>query len=289
MRAYPTAPVADNLLDPLTIPAASWSTRRRLTWTRDDNPRAGSGRGARRRSCMEHQLDEHTLLVAALEAPSGAVLVGRHRCRARRGQWITPVVEAGCRCKVRKLYPWVLLYSALDGRRLVVDAYRAKLERLAAWLRANHPRHGWAEPLSATRRKRLENGTSWYLRAACWPLFYAWRRVVRAFVGMLLTLDRWWWSLLPVPRRSAPARNEQVPNYAPSARAPQRVQVSDEVQATETARGAPPGELDAVADRLRERLNPARFARSPELVQQALLAVGARMVALAREREASAG
>lgn len=289
MALYPTAAVADNLLDPLSIPTSTWSTRRRLRWTRDDNPRHGSGRGARRRSAYEHQLDELLLLVAALDDPSATVLVGRHRCRARRRQFITPDVPMECRCKVRQLRPWELLYSDLQGRSRVIAAYRRRMGPLAQWLRDNHPRVGWAEPMPKRRARAVAEATGWYLRAACWSLFHAYRRVARVLVELLRTLDRWWWSLLPVPRRSAPTAKPEGPSYAPSAPAQRRAQVSDEVQATETARGAPPGELDAVADRLRARLHPERFATTPELVQRALLDVGARMVALARQREAPAG
>jgi len=254
MGAYRTAVLEGNLLDPLVIPAAAWSIERRLSWSRGDNPGHNSGRGSARRSRYEHQLDEHLLLLRAADDPSGAVLIGRHHCRARRGQWITPVEEMACRCKTRQVHPWLLLYSALEGRRLVVDAYRAKLLTLLRWLRDNHPRAGWGEPMSKTRRARVKGATDWYLRAAAWPLFYAWRRVVTIFVEMLRTLDRWWFSLLPVPRSSSPARNEQETRSAPSSRAEQRSKASDAVQVTETAPARLYPQPDALWRRVRERV-----------------------------------
>jgi hypothetical protein len=224
MKAYPDDLTAVNLYELLPETRAPWSLAERLAWTRQNNPRHTSGAGARRRSCYEHQVDEHLALLRACDQQGATYTRGRRST----------------------LRPWELLHAPLAGRARAIEAYRAQLLPLIAWTRANHPRRvGWALPQSRPRAAALPTATEYYLPRASWRAFLAWRRVIRRLERLLQVLHTWWGSLIPAPRSASPrplaeeTRSEHGASGQPGTR-----------YRDQSARGGAPVPLGALLPRL---------------------------------------
>lgn len=210
MEDYPNAPWLHKLLVPLTFPALVWDYERRLTIARADNPNAGAGQGARRRSRYEHQLDEHLLLLSAFSTQGRLVEIGRHRCRAWRGRLVMPAGVAQCRCRRQLVHPWEILCAAAAPSARALHDIRHKLRVALDWCKRHHPRTGWALAQSRARAQHQATATEYYLPRRCWGAFMGFRRVVEWIARVLLTTHAWLLSVIPAPRpASAKTKSEQ--------------------------------------------------------------------------------
>lgn len=187
---YQPHPLTVNLAEMVPDRSAAWPLARRLAWARDENPAHATGRGSRRRSAHEHELDDHLALLDACDVQGALVTLPRRYKRDGR----RTAVE-----------PWRLLYERVDGPAPAVLAYRQQIGECVRWLRDNAPAvAGWGMPQSARRARDKAPATRYWLPRAEWAAFYAWRRVARLLASLLRALDAWWFCLIPVPRSPAP-------------------------------------------------------------------------------------
>ncbi len=192
-----------NLPVRVTFEPMRWAIGRVLAHVREGNPNHVHGRGARRRSRYEHDLDGALLLLEATQQQAQLVFVGvngRGRTlvctpedpRARSGRW-----------RGSTLHPWALLHEPTVARAPAIEALRARAELLVAWLRDNHPRIGWARALSPGRARRLAHATRCLLPRRSWRALWCYRRAARALAALLLLLHGWWDRLIPAQRWAA--------------------------------------------------------------------------------------
>jgi len=187
---YQVHPLTVNLADLVPERSAAWPLDRRLAWAREENPNHEHGRGSKRRSAHEHELDEHLALLEAFDAQGQLVqLPRRHKRDARR----------------TALEPWRLLYERVERASAGLLAYRQQIGECMRWLQANAPAAaGWGMRQSARRARDKGAATRYWLPRAEWAAFYAWRRVARRLAALVRALDAWWFCLIPVPRSPAP-------------------------------------------------------------------------------------
>ncbi len=192
-----------NLPARVTFEPVRWAIGRVLAHVRDRNPNHVHGRGGRRRDRYEHDLDGALLLLEATQLQGALVFVGvngRGRAivctpddpRSRSGRW-----------RGSTIHPWALLHETTAARAPAIEALRARAELLIEWLRDNHPRIGWARPLSARRARALPYATRYLLPRRSWSALWAFRRAARALAALLSLLHGWWDRLIPAQRWAA--------------------------------------------------------------------------------------
>jgi len=177
MRSYRDALLGVNPNDLVlsSTVSESWDLERRLARARP--PQAKTGKGSKRRSAYEHQLDRIDDLVhgAAVE-----------------GQLVELETGHGMRRRKHTVYVWELLYKPLPRTSGAVEVYRRLIFNALRWLALNHPsRRGWALHQSARRAARDPRATRYYLPRRSWTAFFAWRRAYDYVVRLLLVLRAW--------------------------------------------------------------------------------------------------
>ena len=200
---YPTHPLTVNVADLVPERSAAWTLGRRLAWTWRGNPNHQRLGGARRRYKLEHELDEHLVLLEAFDRQGELVaLPKRHKRDGSR----------------TKLEPWRLLYERVAGAAAGLLAYRQQIGECVRWLRENAPAvAGWGMRQSASRAKEKPEATRYYLPRREWIAAEAWLRVAKRLASLLRALDAWWLSLIPVPR--SPALRPKAEEQGSTARA----------------------------------------------------------------------
>jgi hypothetical protein len=191
----------------LPAPSRPWSLERRL-----GSLGTANGPGTRRRRSYEHQLDDHLRILAATGVQGELVAVdpsGRLREAAPARRAARPSAAI---LHASTIYPWELLHAPVSGRAPALYDLRRKVLTRVAWCRLNQPgRIGWALRQSTPRAIRKPGATRYLLPRRHWRAFFAWRRVVRELVALLLLLYAWWDRLSPARRApSASAQHEQT-------------------------------------------------------------------------------
>jgi hypothetical protein len=229
VQSYATAAPDRNILEPLVVKPTRRPLGKRLAQSKRQCKSEGRHPGRARRASYEHQFDDHQALLDATRAQGQLVTMGRD-ARQRKSEAARRRARVSCAIVgAHTFHPWELLHAPIHGRAPALHDLRRKALRMLWWLVENHPdRTGWAERQSRPRTRHVEGATLYNIARAQWVQFYAWRRVARAFVGLLLLLHDWWEVLIPGRRSVSPEPTAKVRRSEPESESDPRTRYRDQ-------------------------------------------------------------